>query len=72
MTLEFEVEALVKKGKLGSAINLIAQSIEELKACKINKKLTKIDRSLAVCHHRLDKAYKHLNELENKLEELLK
>jgi len=78
LTIALEVDILIQKGKLGSAIKLIAAELDKIPTCKLNKvieatdSLTSLDESVAQAHHRLDTAYQHLNQLENKLEELTK
>ncbi len=81
MILEFEVENLIKRGNIGSALKLIASELDKLPRCKIEALLKNVELvsdlsdaedSLAQAHHRLDTAWENLNTLERKMEELLK
>ena len=78
MVLEFEVENLVNKGKIGSALKLIAIELDKIPTCKLSallnekKKETDLEDSLAQAHHRLDTAWENINQLNNRFEDLLK
>ncbi len=72
MVLEFEVETLIKQGKLGSALILIAQRLEAIEPCKIATSINKIESTVDTLHKRIDSITEDLTFLENKIKELLK